>query len=89
MHRMTQEDTLVVGGVDAHADTHHIAALDERGALLSTKSFPTTTPGYRECLDWLSSFGEIDAVAVESSGSYAAALVRYLREHDVHVVEVN
>ena len=89
MHRMTQEDRLVVGGVDAHADTHHIAALDERGALLSTKSFPTTTPGYRECLDWLSSFGEIDAVAVESSGSYAAALVRYLREHDVHVVEVN
>jgi transposase len=89
MHRMTQEHTLVVGGVDAHADTHHIAALDERGALLSTTSFPTTTPGYRECLDWLSSFGEIDAVAVESTGSYAAALVRYLREHDVQVVEVN
>ena len=89
MHRMTQEDTLVIGGVDAHADTHHIAALDERGALLSTTSFPTTTPGYRKCLDWLSSFGEIDAVAVESSGSYAAALVRYLREHDVRVVEVN
>jgi transposase len=89
MHRMTQKDTVVVGGVDAHADTHHIAALDERGALLSTTSFPTTTPGYRECLDWLSSFGEIDAVAVESSGSYAAALVRYLREHDVQVVEVN
>ena len=47
MHSMTQEDTLVVGGVDAHADTHHAAALDERGALLATKSFPTTTPGYR------------------------------------------
>jgi transposase len=89
MHSMTQQDTVVVGGVDAHADTHHAAALDQRGALLSTKSFQTTTPGYRQLLDWLSGFGEIDAVAVESTSSYAAALVRYLREHDVRVVEVN
>jgi transposase len=28
-------------------------------------------------------------IAVESTGSYAAALVRYLREHGVRVVEVN
>jgi transposase len=89
MHSMTQENTVVVGGVDAHADAHHAAALDQRGALLATKSFPTTTPGYRQLLDWLSGFGEIDAVAVESTGSYAAALVRYLREHDITVIEVN
>ena len=89
MQSMTQQDTLIVGGVDAHADTHHVAALDQRGALLSTKSFPTTTPGYSQLLDWLSRFGEIDAVAVESTGSYAAALVRYLHEHDVRVLEVN
>jgi transposase len=86
---MTQQDTLVVGGVDAHADAHHAAALDQRGALLATKSFPTTTPGYRQLLDWLSGYGQIDAVAVESTGSYAAALVRYLREHEITVVEVN
>ena len=89
MHSMTQENTLVVGGVDAHADTHHAAALDQRGALLSTKRFPTPTSGYRQLLGWLSSHGQIDVVAVESTGSYAAALVRYLREHDVRVVEVN
>jgi transposase len=89
MHSMTQENTLVIGGVDAHADTHHAAALDQRGALLATESFPTTTSGYRQLLDWLSSFGEIDVIAIESTGSYAAALVRYLREHDLAVVEVN
>ncbi len=89
MQSMTQDTTVVVGGVDAHADTHHAAALDQHGALLSTESFQTTTPGYRQLLDWLSSFGEIDAIAVESTGSYAAALVRYLRAHDVRVVEVN
>jgi transposase len=89
MHSMTQARPLVVGGVDSHADTHHVAALDQRGVLMATKSFPTTTPGYGQALDWLSSFGEIDTVAVESTGSYAAALVRYLREHDIRVVEVN
>ncbi len=89
MHSMKQEDALVVGGVDAHADAHYAAALDERGALLSTKSFPTTTAGYRELLEWLSGFGELDVVAVESTGSYAAALVRYLCEHGVRVIEVN
>jgi transposase len=89
MHSMKQEDTLVVGGVDAHADAHYAAALDGRGALLSTKSFPTTTAGYRELLEWLIGFGELDVVAVESTGSYAAALVRFLSEHGVRVVEVN
>jgi transposase len=89
MHRMTQEDRLVIGGVDAHADAHHVAALDERGALLGVESFPTTTPGYRGLLEWLSGWGAIDVVAVESTGSYAAALVRYLRDHDIRVVEVN
>lgn len=89
MHSMTQQDTLVVGGVDAHADAHHVAALDQRGVLLGVESFPTTTPGYRGLLDWLGRFGALDVVAVESTGSYAAALVRYLREHDIRVVEVN
>jgi len=88
MHSM-KEDALVVGGVDAHADTHHAAALDQRGALLATQSFPATTPGYLELLAWLRSFGEVDVVAVESTGSYAAGLVRYLRGHGVRVLEAN
>lgn len=89
MHSMTQEQPLVIGGVDAHADTHHLAALDLRGALLATESFSTTTSGYAQALDWLSGFGVIHAVAIESTGSYAAGLVRYLREHGIRVLEVN
>ena len=80
---------LVIGGVDSHADTHQFAALDQRGALLSTESFPTTTDGYQRGLAWLRQFGEVDAVAVEATGSYAAGLVRYLREQGVRVAEVN
>jgi transposase len=86
---MKHEGTLVVGGVDAHADTHHAAALDQRGALLASESFPTTTPGYRALLSWLRAFGDLDVIAVESTGSYAAGLVRYLRGRGVRVVEVN
>jgi transposase len=88
---MTQDEPrLIIGGVDAHADAHQLAALDARGALLSTQSFPATTPGYAQALDWLSGYGQLDAVAVESTGSYAAAFVRYLREHGgVCVFEVN
>ena len=89
MQSMNQQDALVVGGVDAHADFHHAAALDQRGTLLATKQFATTTPGYAQLLEWLRAFGEITVVAVESTGSYAAGLVRYLREHDVQVFEVN
>jgi hypothetical protein len=31
MHSMKYQDTLVIGGVDSHADTHHAAAMDQRG----------------------------------------------------------
>ena len=85
---MNHHETLVVGGVDAHA-AHHAAALDERGALLGSASFPTTTDGYGELSRWLSSFGKLKLVAVESTGSYAAGLVRYLRSQAVPVREVN
>lgn len=34
-------------------------------------------------------FGRVDVVAIESTGAYAAGLVRYLREHDITVLEVN
>ena len=37
MQRMNEEDRRVIGGVDAHADTHQAAALDDRGMLLGTK----------------------------------------------------
>ena len=86
---MKHHEMFVIGGVDAHADSHHVAALDERGALVGSESFPTTAQGYRELLQWLLSFGKLDLVAVESTGSYAAGLTRYLRSQAVRVLEVN
>ena len=79
----------VTGGVDAHTDTHHAAVLDENGRLLATKAFPTTMRGYEDLADWLEGHGELVCVGVESTGSYAAGLVRALETRGVAIVEVN
>lgn len=89
MNSMQDSETVVIGGVDAHADTHEAAALDDRGALLGSETFATTFADYAGLLDWLRAFGRVDVVAIESTGAYAAGLVRYLREHDIAVLEVN
>jgi transposase len=89
MHSMKQEIRRVIGGVDSHADTHHAAALDDRGCLLGTQSFLVSARGYRELLAWLASFGVIERVGVESTGSYAAGLTRHLVSEGVRVLEVN
>jgi transposase len=86
---MTSLDGSVIGGIDAHTDTHDAAALDARGRLLGTRTFPTTSKGNRALLAWLESFGPVAPIGAESTGSYAAGLVRYLRSRDVTVVEVN
>lgn len=79
----------VVGGVDTHLDTHVAAAVDHNGGLLGVAHFDVDWAGYRELGNWLAGFGPIDRVGVEGTGSYGAGLVRYLREADVDVVEVD
>ena len=69
----------VVGGVDAHADEHHVAVVDLQGRLLNATAFPTTAAGYAQLISWLQSHGEVERVGVESTGAYAAGLVRALR----------
>jgi transposase len=86
---MTQIKRVVTGGVDAHADNHHAVALDERGRLLGDAVFPTSRRGYRELLGWLEGFGQVRLVGIESTGAYAAALVRSLSAQGIAVVEVN
>ena len=79
----------ITGGVDTHLDVHVAAALNDVGGVLGTASFPTTTGGYRQLLEWMSSFGEVVLVGVEGTGSYGAGLSRYLHAHSVTVVEVD
>jgi transposase len=89
MTTMPSTARTVIGGVDTHADTHVAAACDQLGAVLATKSFPTTTTGYQQLARWLRSFGEVVTIGVEGTGSYGSGLARYLAVCGVEVIEVN
>lgn len=79
----------VVGGVDTHADTHHAAVVLMNGRRVADREFPATRAGYADLLEWMRSFGRVQAVGVEGTGSYGAALARHLADAKVKVVEVN
>jgi transposase len=86
---MTDQRGAVVAGVDAHTDEHHVAVVDVQGRLLGAAAFPTTAEGYALLISWLRRHGRIDRVGVESTGAYAAGLVRELLVNGIRVVEVN
>jgi len=86
---MTTLARQITGGVDTHLDVHVAAALDERGALLGVESFETTPKGYDKLLTWLRSFGTVELLGVEGTGSYGAGLTRHLHSEGVRVVEVD
>ena len=86
---MLENVTGVTGGVDTHADTHTVAALDQVGRLLDHATFPATATGYDQLLAWLTGHGPLDQVGIEGTGSYGAGLTRRLRSQGVRVVEVD
>ncbi|WP_328756807.1 Gfo/Idh/MocA family protein [Streptomyces sp. NBC_00271] len=51
--------------------------------------FQATAAGYQEMLAWARSFGDLHHPGVEGTGSYGAALCRYLLSQNVQVIEVN
>lgn len=87
--RMTDSARRIIVGVDTHRDINVAAVLDDRGGLLGRESFPTTAEGHRRLADWASSFGSIDCVGVEGTGSYGAGLARSLARAGHRVVEVD
>jgi transposase len=78
----------VVGGVDTHKDLHVAAVVDHQDQVLGTQSFPTTRQGYRLMLAWMRSFGDLQRIGIESTGSYGAGLLRYMQAAGIDVLEV-
>lgn len=85
----TPDPAEVVLGVDTHKDAHVAAVLTTLGVLLSTGTFPATAAGYRRLLAWARGFGAVHRAGVECTGSYGAALARFLCEETITVIEVN
>lgn len=82
-------EALVFGGVDTHAATHTVAAVNQQGALLGHARFPATPAGYADLVGWLARLGRIARVAVEGTGSYGAGLADHCRRVEVAVFEVS
>jgi transposase len=78
----------VVGGVDTHKDLHVAAVVDDRDRVLGSQSFATTRQGYRQMPAWMGSFGEVQRIGIESTGSYGAGLLRFVQKTGIKVLEV-
>ena len=78
----------IVGGVDTHADTIHVAAINELGRDLGDCEFPTTPAGYQDALDFLSAFGEVSCVGIEGTSSFGTGLNRAAQNAGITVREV-
>ena len=89
MPTMTETARFDTAGVDTHRDVHVVAVLDERGAELGCEPFAADPAGYRKALAWVRSFGPVERIGVEGTGSYGAGLFRYLQAQEVAVVEVS
>ncbi len=79
----------VVVGVDTHRDFHVAVVIDARGALLGSRTFPSTGAGYVGLVEWVRTFGGVDRAGVECTGSYGSALARHLTAESIAVIEVN
>jgi transposase len=81
--------SVVIGGVDTHADTHTAAAIDGAGRVRGSRQFDATPAGYRQLLDWLRGHGQVVLVGVEGTGSYGAGLARFLTSQGVALTEID
>ncbi len=83
------ESTRVTVGVDTHGEVHVASARDQLGRRVAITLVPTSPAGYQHLLDWARQLGEVAAFGIEGTGSYGAALARFLRANGQQVFEVN
>ena len=76
-------------GVDTHKDVHVAVAVNQHGVRREQLRIPATTSGYVDLQRWAATLGTVQAFGIEGTGSYGAALTRFLLAAGHRVVEVN
>lgn len=89
MTTIAEDRARVTVGIDTHGEVHVAAVLDERGRLLATESFATTSGGHRRLERWAVQFGAVEAFGVEGTGAWGAGVARHLAACGHRVVEVD
>ena len=85
---MTNVEELI-GGVDSHKDTIHVAVITSMGHEIDDRKFPTAQAGYRNPIAWLVDHGRFDRIGVEGTSSYGVGVSAALHTAGMRVVEVN
>jgi transposase len=85
---MTEKEAVVIGGVDTHKETHCAAVVTPFGQRLGCKSFTADNRGYGELIGWMGSFGQIQMLGVECTGTYGAGLAAFAMKRGIEVHEV-
>jgi transposase len=84
----TPDTDTVIGGIDTHLDTIHVAVIDSWGRDLADQEFPTTPNGYRRALDFLTGHGPVATIGIEGTSSYGAGITRFALRAGLEVREV-
>lgn len=84
-----QQTNDVILGVDTHLDKHVGVIIDGFGKYLSSLSIETNPEGYLKLLKWAQSFGHLQRVGIEGTGTYGAGLAHFISEQDIQVLEIN
>ncbi len=69
MRPSTDPDIHITAGADTHRDTHMVAVLDQRGAQLGVREFTTDPAGLEDIFNWLETFGTIERIGIEGTGT--------------------
>lgn len=85
----TLDPGTIIGGIDTHADTIHVAAIDPWGRELGDKEFSTTPSGYAAALEFLAGHGQVTGIGIEGTSSYGVGITRAAREAGLEVLEVS
>lgn len=78
----------IFGGIDTHADTIHVAAIDPWGRELADQEFPTTPAGYQAALRFLTDQGQVTSIGIEGTSSYGLGIARAACAMGFEVLEV-
>jgi transposase len=89
MDNMPHEPDYVIVGVDTHADDHVAVVLSSLGEVLGGKAFPATRVGYARLIEWASSFGVIDRIGIEGTGSWGRGLTLFSLAQGLAVRDVD
>jgi transposase len=79
----------LIGGIDSHKETIHVAVITHVGHEIGDREFATTQAGYRQAIAWLAGHGRFDRVGVEGTSSYGTGITTALHMAGMRVVEVN